>query len=132
MPLLDKARLMASDSIPLKLVLLKNRFVAAFQYDFFQSLHLALFLRYAERIARRQIKILITTAMLGAFQALFRAFSERTTHQPMPRAQGSPIRNRTSITRDRHPDFPQERGPIQRGSKVSFDESTFNIQSFFK
>jgi hypothetical protein len=55
------------------LVLLKNRFVAAFQCDFFQSLHLALFLRYADGSARRQIKLVITTAMLGVYKALFRA-----------------------------------------------------------
>jgi hypothetical protein len=67
---------------------LKNRFVAAFQGDFSQSLHLADFLRYADRSARRQIKLMITTAMLGVWKALFRAFSERPTHQAYAKGTG--------------------------------------------
>src|SRR5262249_1118404 len=103
-------------------------FIAAFQCDFSQSLHLALYLRYAEPSARRQIKDAITTAILGVCNAQCRTVSYQSAHRLTPRgARERQSRKRAAVLRNRNTNFPQGRGPIQRGSKVSFDESTFNI-----
>src|SRR5262249_632620 len=63
-----------------------ENFIAAFQCDFSQSLHLALYLRYAEPSARRQIKDAITTAILGVCNSHFRTVSDQSAHRLIPRA----------------------------------------------
>ena len=84
-------------------------FIAAFQCDFSQSLHLAFFLRYAERSARREIKHAITTAMLGVCKAQLGTVSCKFWAPAyVEGAKGTLIARARCGRHSRNTDFPQE------------------------